>query len=68
MWGNRLYLLRRGYLHHVTTNHRLVQQMKMPDTRQQASNSNLLWFALGMGNEGHDASYSGVGPLEDGDT
>lgn len=64
---SRLYLFRRGYLYHVTTDHSLVQQMKDAGHQTEGINSNLLYFALGMGDEQRDASYSDVVPIEDGD-
>jgi len=64
---SRLYLFRRGYLYHVTTDHSLVQQMKDAGHQTEGINSNLLYFALGMGDEDRDASYSDVVPIEDGD-
>lgn len=64
---SRLYLFRRGYLYHVTTDHSLIQQMKDAGHQTEGINSNLLYFALGMGDEGRDASYSDVVPIEDGD-
>lgn len=64
---SRLYLFRRGYLYHVTTDHSLVQQMKDAGHQTDGINSNLLYFALGMGDEERDASYSDVVPIEDGD-
>ncbi|EGT4260844.1 serine/threonine-protein phosphatase [Cronobacter sakazakii] len=64
---SRLYLFRRGWLYHVTTDHSLVQQMKDAGHQTDGVNSNLLYFALGMGDEGREASYSDVVPIEDGD-
>ncbi|QKJ85693.1 Serine/threonine phosphatase [Paramixta manurensis] len=64
---SRLYLFRRGYLYHVTTDHSLIQQMKDAGHQTEGINSNLLYFALGMGDEERDASYSDVVPIEDGD-
>ena len=64
---SRLYLFRRGYLYHVTTDHSLVQQMKDAGHQTEGINSNLLYFALGMGDEERDASYSDVVEIEDGD-
>ncbi|MBN1084600.1 protein phosphatase 2C domain-containing protein [Erwinia aphidicola] len=64
---SRLYLFRRGYLYHVTTDHSLVQQMKDAGHQTEGINGNLLYFALGMGDEDRDASYSDVVPIEDGD-
>lgn len=64
---SRLYLFRRGYLVHSTLDHSLVQQMKDAGHQTEGINSNLLYFALGMGDEERDASYSDVVPIEDGD-
>ncbi|RYC39756.1 PP2C family protein-serine/threonine phosphatase [Pectobacterium zantedeschiae] len=64
---SRLYLFRRGYLYHVTTDHSLVQQMKDAGHQTEGINNNLLYFALGMGDELRDASYSDVVGIEDGD-
>ncbi len=64
---SRLYLFRRGCLYHVTTDHSLVQQMKDAGHQTEGINSNLLYFALGMGDEQRDASYSDVVQVEDGD-
>ncbi|MFS2222875.1 PP2C family protein-serine/threonine phosphatase [Pantoea sp. B65] len=64
---SRLYLFRRGYLFHVTTDHSLVQQMKDAGHQTDGINNNLLYFALGMDDEERGASYSDVVPLEDGD-
>ncbi len=64
---SRLYLFRRGYLYDVTIDHSLIQQMKDAGHQTEGINSNLLYFALGMGDEGRDASYSDVVALEDGD-
>ncbi|AOR65429.1 PP2C family protein-serine/threonine phosphatase [Pectobacterium wasabiae] len=64
---SRLYLFRRGYLYHVTTDHSLVQQMKDAGHQTEGINNNLLYFALGMGDEQRDASYSDVVEIEDGD-
>lgn len=64
---SRLYLFRRGWLHHVTTDHSLVQQMKDAGHDTDGINSNLLYFALGMNDEGREASYSYLEPIEDGD-
>ncbi|KAA8998171.1 serine/threonine-protein phosphatase [Affinibrenneria salicis] len=63
---SRLYLFRRGYLYHVTTDHSLIQQMKDAGYQTQGINGNLLYFALGMDEE-RDASYGDVLQLEDGD-
>lgn len=64
---SRLYLFRRGWLYHVTTDHSLVQQMKDAGHQTEEINSNLLYRALGMTSDGEDASYSDVVPVEDGD-
>lgn len=64
---SRLYLFRRGWLYHVTTDHSLVQQMKDAGHQTDEINSNLLYRALGMASEGPEASYSDVVPVEDGD-
>jgi serine/threonine protein phosphatase PrpC len=63
---SRLYLFRRGYLHSVTTDHSLIQQMQDAGYQTSGINSNLLYFALGL-NEERDATYSDVLQLEDGD-
>lgn len=65
---SRLYLFRRGWLYHVTTDHSLVQQMKDAGHQTEGINNNLLYFALGMGDETREASYSDVVAIEDGDT
>jgi len=64
---SRLYLFRRGWLYHVTTDHSLVQQMKDAGHQTDEINSNLLYRALGMDSGGAEASYSDVVPIEDGD-
>ena len=64
---SRLYLFRRGWLYHVTTDHSLVQQMKDAGHQTDGINSNLLYFALGLGDDEREASYSDVVPIEDGD-
>ena len=64
---SRLYLFRRGWLYHVTTDHSLVQQMKDAGHQTEGINSNLLYFALGLGDDEREASYSDVVPIEDGD-
>ncbi|NUU67691.1 serine/threonine-protein phosphatase [Enterobacteriaceae bacterium BIT-l23] len=64
---SRLYLFRRGWLFHVTTDHSLIQQMKDAGHQTEGINSNLLYFALGMGEDEREASYSDVMPIEDGD-
>ncbi|MFZ1874025.1 MAG: PP2C family serine/threonine-protein phosphatase [Chania sp.] len=63
---SRLYLFRRGYLHAITRDHSLVQQMADAGYQTSGINSNLLYFALGL-NEDRDASYGDVLQLEDGD-
>lgn len=63
---SRLYLFRRGYLHHVTTDHSLIQWMQDAGHQTQGINNNLLYFSLGM-DEKRTASYSDVLQLEDGD-
>lgn len=63
---SRLYLFRRGYLHAVTTDHSLIQQMQDAGYQTSGINSNLLYFALGLSEE-RDATYSDVLQLEDGD-
>jgi serine/threonine protein phosphatase PrpC len=64
---SRLYLFRRGWLSHVTTDHSLIQQMKDAGHQTDNINSNLLYLALGIENGGPEASYSDVVPVEDGD-
>ncbi|NIF20220.1 MULTISPECIES: PP2C family protein-serine/threonine phosphatase [Pantoea] len=64
---SRLYLFRRGYIREVTTDHSLVQRMRDAGHATEGINSNMLYFALGMEDEGRDASYSEVVPIEDGD-
>ena len=64
---SRLYLFRRGYLLHVTTDHSLLQQMKDAGHQTEGINPNLLYCALGMRNGERDISYGEVLPLEDGD-
>ncbi len=64
---SRLYLFRRGFLYQVTTDHSLIQQMKDAGHQTDGINSNLLYFALGMGDQNREASYSDVVPIEDGD-
>lgn len=64
---SRLYLFRRGWLHHVTTDHSLVQQMKDAGHETEGMNNNLLYFALGMNDDSREASYSYLEPVEDGD-
>ena len=64
---SRLYQFRRGYVREITTDHSLVQQMTDAGHSAEGINSNLLYFALGMVDEGRHASYSDVEPIEDGD-
>ena len=64
---SRLYLFRRGWLWHVTTDHSPVQQMKDAGHQTDNLNSNLLYLALGIENGGPEASYSDVVQVEDGD-
>lgn len=64
---SRLYQFRRGYVREITTDHSLVQQMKDAGHSAEGINNNLLYFALGMGDEEREASYSDVVPIEDGD-
>ncbi|PWC10127.1 PP2C family protein-serine/threonine phosphatase [Brenneria corticis] len=64
---SRLYLFRRGWLYQVTTDHSLIQQMKDAGHQTDGINDNLLYFALGMDDEGRESSYSDVVPIEDGD-
>ena len=64
---SRLYLFRRGWLWHVTTDHSLVQQMKDAGHQTDNLNSNLLYLALGIENGGPEASYSDMVQVEDGD-
>lgn len=63
---SRLYLFRRGYVHSVTTDHSLIQQMQDAGYQTSGINGNLLYFALGLSEE-RDATYSDVLQLEDGD-
>lgn len=64
---SRLYLFRRGWLYHVTTDHSLVQQMKAAGHDTREINNNLLYRALGVINDGPEASYSEGVLVEDGD-
>lgn len=61
----RLYIFRRGYLYNVTIDHSLVQQMKGAGHQTEGINTNLLYFALGMGDEHRHASYSNVVPTDE---
>lgn len=63
---SRLYMFRRGYLHQMTRDHSLVQQMLDAGYQSSGINPHLLYYALGM-SEQREASYSDVLPLEDGD-
>ncbi|MCU5774867.1 serine/threonine-protein phosphatase [Erwiniaceae bacterium BAC15a-03b] len=63
---SRVYHLRRGYIHQVTRDHSLAQQMKEAGYENTGINSNLLYNALGAEVE-REASYSDVLELEDGD-
>jgi serine/threonine protein phosphatase PrpC len=64
---SRLYLFRRGWLRHVTTDHSLVQQMKNTGHDTDDINSNLFYFALGMSDNSREASYSYLKPVKDGE-
>lgn len=64
---SRLYLFRRGWLWHVTTDHSLVQRMKDAGQPTDGLNSNLLYLALGLENRDMEASYSDVVQIEEGD-
>lgn len=64
---SRLYLFRRGWLYHVTTDHSLQQQIKDAGHQTDDINSNLLYRALGMASDGAEVSYNDVVPVEDGD-
>lgn len=63
---SRVYHLRRGYIHAVTRDHSLAQQMKDAGVDNSGINSNLLYNALGA-DGALPVSYSDVLPLEDGD-
>lgn len=63
---SRIYHFRRGFIHTVTRDHSLAQQLKDAGVDNTGINSNLLYNALGA--EGtQPVSYSEVMPLEDGD-
>ncbi|MCP1437218.1 serine/threonine protein phosphatase PrpC [Erwinia persicina] len=63
---SRVYHFRRGFIHSVTRDHSLAQQLKDAGVDNTGINSNLLYNALGA--EGtQPVSYSEVMPLEDGD-
>lgn len=63
---SRVYHFRRGYIHAVTRDHSLAQQLKDAGVDNSGINSNLLYNALGAGGTS-PVSYSEVMPLEDGD-
>ncbi|WP_437614278.1 PP2C family protein-serine/threonine phosphatase [Erwinia sp. V71] len=63
---SRIYHFRRGFIHQVTRDHSLAQQMKDAGYENTGINSNLLYNALGA-EVTRDASYSDVLELEDGD-
>ncbi|MFU9138670.1 PP2C family protein-serine/threonine phosphatase [Erwinia tasmaniensis] len=63
---SRIYHFRRGFIHRVTRDHSLVQQMKDAGYENTGINSNLLYNALGVAGS-QPVSYSEVMPLEDGD-
>ncbi|PKH26468.1 serine/threonine phosphatase [Enterobacterales bacterium CwR94] len=63
---SRLYHFRRGYIHEVTRDHSLVQQLRDAGMEHTGINSNLLLNALGA-QPPREASYSEMMPLEDGD-
>lgn len=63
---SRIYHFRRGFIHAVTRDHSLAQQLKDAGVDNTGINSNLLYNALGA--EGtQPVSYSEVMLLEDGD-
>ncbi|WP_034914364.1 PP2C family serine/threonine-protein phosphatase [Erwinia sp. 9145] len=63
---SRVYHFRRGFIHAVTRDHSLAQQMRDAGYENTGINSNLLYTALGA--EGSQSvSYSEVVHLEDGD-
>ncbi|QKJ86967.1 serine/threonine-protein phosphatase [Paramixta manurensis] len=63
---SRVYHFRRGYLHQVTRDHSLAQQMREAGYENAGINSNLLYNALGAEAE-RGATYSELQSLEDGD-
>lgn len=63
---SRVYHFRRGFIHAVTRDHSLAQQMKEAGVDNSGINSNLLYNALGA-DGALPVSYSEVLPLEDGD-
>ena len=63
---SRVYHFRRGFIHAVTRDHSLAQQMKEAGVDNSGINSNLLYNALGADGT-LPVSYSEVLPLEDGD-
>ncbi|WP_158782871.1 PP2C family serine/threonine-protein phosphatase [Pantoea sp. BAV 3049] len=63
---SRIYHFRRGYIHSVTRDHSLAQQLKDAGVDNAGINSNLLYNALGADGP-QPVSYSTVLPLEDGD-
>lgn len=63
---SRIYHFRRGFIHAVTSDHSLAQQLKEAGVDNSGINSNLLYNALGT-EVVQSASYSEVTPLEDGD-
>lgn len=63
---SRVYHFRRGFIHTVTRDHSLAQQMKDAGVDSSGINSNLLYNALGADGT-LPVSYSDVIQLEDGD-
>lgn len=63
---SRVYHFRRGFIHTVTRDHSLAQQMKEAGVDNSGINSNLLYNALGA-DGALPISHSEVMPLEDGD-
>lgn len=63
---SRVYHFRRGFIHTVTRDHSLAQQMKEAGVDNSGINSNLLYNALGADGT-LPVSYSDVMQLEDGD-
>ncbi|MEI2264829.1 PP2C family protein-serine/threonine phosphatase [Erwinia sp. CGal63] len=63
---SRIYHFRRGFIHNVTRDHSLAQQLKDAGVDNTGINSNLLYNALGADGS-QSVSYSEVMPLEDGD-